>query len=139
MYTSELIYQGNLRANATHLQSGTVIETDAPIDNNGKGEKFSPTDLMATSLGCCALTVMAIEANRLGVNIDGTCVQVKKIMGVNPRRVVGIEVNMHVTHTGCSQTQQDKLIETGLNCPVSKSLHPDLVQDFKFNFTERAQ
>ena len=136
MYTSELIYQGNLRANATHLQSGTTIETDAPIDNNGKGERFSPTDLMATSLGSCALTVMGIEANRMGVNIDGSSVQVKKTMGINPRRVIKTEVNMKIVHKGCDSLQEAKLIETGLNCPVSKSLHPELVQDFQFQFTE---
>lgn len=136
MYTSELIYQGNLRANATHLQSGTTIETDAPIDNNGKGERFSPTDLMATSLGSCALTVMGIEANRMGVNIDGSSVQVKKTMGINPRRVIKIEIIMNITHNGCDALQEAKLIETGLNCPVSKSLHPELVQDFQFQFTE---
>ena len=121
MYTSELIYQGNLRANATHLQSGTTIETDAPIDNNGKGERFSPTDLMATSLGSCALTVMGIEANRMGVNIDGSSVQVKKTMGINPRRVIKIEVNMKIVHKGCDSLQEAKLIETGLNSLIYTS------------------
>ena len=87
MKTSKIVYKGNLRTESTHLQSGVTIITDAPIDNNGKGEAFSPTDLLATSLGCCMLTIMGIVAGRHNINIEGTSIEITKIMLADPRRV----------------------------------------------------
>ncbi|MCP4274444.1 MAG: OsmC family protein, partial [Gammaproteobacteria bacterium] len=90
MTTSQIEYQGSLRARATHLQSGNSIRTDAPVDNQGKGEDFSPTDLLATSLGACMITIMGIEANKMGINIDNTRISVTKHMSSDlPRRVSG--------------------------------------------------
>src|SRR6476646_2529762 len=93
--TSQIIYEGNLRTEATHLQSGTVIETDAPTDNQGKGERFSPTDLLATSLGNCMMTIMGIKARDMNVNLAGTTIDITKIMKSDPRRVGGINVAFH--------------------------------------------
>src|SRR5688572_7702669 len=90
--TSTVVYNGNLRTTCTHLKSGNHFETDAPTDNNGKGERFSPTDLMATSLGTCMLTVMGIKARAMGFDLDGIRVEVLKIMKQDPRRVGGIEI-----------------------------------------------
>ena len=92
METASIIYNGELRTTATHVRSGTVINTDAPVDNNGKGERFSPTDLVATALGSCMLTIMGIKARDKGWNIDGTKVSVEKIMGTDPRRITGINI-----------------------------------------------
>lgn len=134
MYTSEVIYQGELRCKATHLQSETVIFSDAPTDNHGKGECFSPTDLLATALGNCMLTIMGIEARKLKVNIDGTQILIKKHMGTLPRRVVKIDVNMKIPGQDLSENQKIVLIDAGINCPVAKSLHPDLVQEISVNY-----
>ncbi|MBC7383562.1 MAG: OsmC family protein [Bacteroidia bacterium] len=134
MYTSEVIYQGELRCKAKHLQSDTVIITDAPVDNYGKGEAFSPTDLLATALGTCMLTIMGIEANKLNVNIDGANLTIKKIMGTLPRRIVKIEITMVVPDAGISEINKELLRDAGINCPVAKSLHPDLIQQILINF-----
>ncbi len=134
MYTSEVIYQGELRCKSTHLQSETVIFSDAPTDNQGKGECFSPTDLVATALGNCMLTIMGIEARRLHVNIDGAKVSIKKHMGIMPRRIVKIEAIMVVPDNGLSDSQKESLTQAGINCPVAKSLHPDLVQDIQITY-----
>src|SRR5688572_28446667 len=92
MQTAAILYSGELRTSATHLRSGTVIETDAPVDNNGKGERFSPSDLIATALGSCMLTIIGIKATLKGWNIDGTKVSVEKIMGTEPRRISGVNI-----------------------------------------------
>ncbi|MBP7511650.1 MAG: OsmC family protein [Bacteroidia bacterium] len=134
MPTSEVIYEGELRCNATHIQSGTTIFTDAPLDNFGKGETFSPTDLLATSLGLCIITIMGIEANKRKVNIDGTKLTIQKIMGTLPRRVTKIEVEIIVPNRNLSDRDKQMIEEAGLNCPVAKSLHPDLIQEIKFNY-----
>ena len=94
MKTSEVIYKGELRTTAVHLKSGQQIITDAPTDNNGKGEAFSPTDLLATSLGCCMLTVMGIIAKRHNINMDETKVEILKVMGDNPRRISEIHIDI---------------------------------------------
>src|SRR5215472_14513152 len=93
--TSEIVYKGSLRTEAKHLQSNTIIETDAPTDNQGKGERFSPTDLMATSLGSCMLTIMGIKARDMNVSLDGTEVRIFKKMKAEPRRVGGIDVKFN--------------------------------------------
>lgn len=134
MATSEIIYKGELRTNATHLQSGKQIITDAPIDNHGKGEAFSPTDLLATSLGCCMLTVMGIVAKRHSINMNETKVEIVKIMADNPRRVSEIHVEMHFPKNNYTQKEKDLLEHTALTCPVAKSLHPDIKQKTRFHF-----
>jgi uncharacterized OsmC-like protein len=134
MATSEVIYKGELRCIAKHLQSETIIFTDAPTDNQGKGEAFSPTDLLATSLGVCMLTIMGIEANKHKINIEGANISITKHMGTEPRRVIKIEVEMNVPDRNLTERQKVVLTEAGLNCPVAKSLHPDLVQAVNINF-----
>ncbi|MGD9976922.1 MAG: OsmC family protein [Bacteroidales bacterium] len=134
--TSLIIYQGDLRTKATHVQSGVGIATDAPTDNQGKGEFFSPTDLLATSLGCCMVTIMGIAAKTHGFNIDGTTIEVQKIMGTNPRRVVEIVVDLHFPHSSYSAKER-KLIElSAKECPVAQSLHPALKQTVNFHYGE---
>jgi putative redox protein len=132
MATSSLIYTGELRTVATHLQSGVEIITDAPTDNQGKGEAFSPTDLLATSLGCCMLTIMGINARNNGMNIDGTKVEITKIMASNPRRVSEIGVVLTLPNKSYSEKERKMLEIAALNCPVAKSLHPDIKQDVQF-------
>ena len=128
-------YNGNLRTEATHLQSGEVILTDAPIDNNGKGENFSPTDLFATSLGSCMLTIMGIASDTHGFDITGSTVDIKKIMDPNPRRVRSLEININIKG---SLKEKDRriLIKAAKHCPVSKSINPSINELISFNFTE---
>ena len=125
--TATIVYEGNLRCNATHLQSGTGIETDAPTDNRGKGERFSPTDLVCTALGTCMITTMAMKATDLGIELNGTRVEVKKYMLSDPRRIGKVDVL--VTYpASLILEEKDRIIlqRTGDNCPVMKSLHPDV-------------
>lgn len=133
--TSEIIYKGELRTEARHLQSGTVIETDAPVDNQGKGERFSPTDLVATALGNCMLTIMGIKARDLQVDLTGTQVSITKIMVADPRRIGEIKVAFTFPAT-LEVTDKDRTIleRAALTCPVAKSLHPDIIQDVTFNW-----
>ena len=135
MQTASIIYNGELRTTATHLKSGTVIETDAPVDNNGKGERFSPTDLVASALGSCMLTIMGIKARESNWAIDGTKVSVLKIMGTEPRRITGITVvfDFPAGHN-LGEKERTILERAALNCPVAKSVHPELVQDVTFNW-----
>lgn len=133
--TSQIIYKGALRTEAKHLQSGTVIETDAPVDNQGKGERFSPTDLLATSLGNCMLTIMGIKARDMNVNLDGTIVDITKIMKAEPRRVGGIKVVFHFPESLQVDDKQKKILENAAHtCPVAKSIHPDIEQEVTFNW-----
>ena len=134
MHTSEVVYKGELRTNATHVKSGQQIITDAPIDNNGKGEAFSPTDLMATSLGACMITVMGIVAKRNNINMDGTKVEILKVMAENPRRVSEIYLDMFFPTNSYTQKEKDLLEHTALACPVAKSLHPDIKQKTRFHY-----
>ena len=117
-----------LRTTCTHLRSANSFETDAPIDNNGKGERFSPTDLMATSLATCMITVMGIKARAMGFDLDGIKIDVLKIMKADPRRVSGIELNFHWTDEWNALDEKTKTIlkNVGENCPVMKSIHPDI-------------
>ena len=133
--TSEIIHKGALRTEAKHLQSETVIETDAPTDNQGKGEKFSPTDLLATSLGSCMLTTMGIKARDIDVNLDGTQVSVTKIMKQDPRRVSEIKVDFNFPETLHADEKQKAILErTALTCPVAKSIHPDIEISVQFGW-----
>ncbi len=134
MKIANITYLGGLRTEARHLKSGKIILTDAPPDNNGKGESFSPTDLMATSLGSCMLTVMGIVAERHQLDIAGTEVEITKIMDANPRRVVEIIVEMTFPKKDFSDKDKQLLEQTALACPVAKSLHPDLVQTVRFHW-----
>jgi putative redox protein len=134
--TCEITYTGSLRTKMKHVQSGTVIETDAPTDNQGKGERFSPTDLMASSLGSCMITTMAIRAADMKLNFDGTRIEVLKIMSTDaPRRIVGIKAELFFT-PGFSATdeQKEQLVRIARNCPVEKSLHPDIKVDVNFHW-----
>lgn len=132
--TSTVIYKGNLRTELTHLQSGTTIENDAPTDNNGKGERFSPTDLLATSLGSCMITTMAIRAADMNLNFDDTTIEITKIMSSDaPRRIVEIIATLKFTSNfNASVEQKEQLIKIARSCPVEKSLHPDIKLDVKF-------
>jgi len=134
MTTVKMYYQGLLRTEATHINSGKVIVTDAPLDNHGKGESFSPTDLLATSLGTCMLTLIGLAGVTHGFSIDGTRVAVTKTMAANPRRVKEIEVVMEFPEINYSD-QIKKIIETAARtCPVALSLHPDIKQEVILKF-----
>jgi putative redox protein len=126
--TSTVVYNGDLRTTCTHLKSGSAFETDAPTDNNGKGERFSPTDLMATSLATCMVTVMGIKARTMGFDLNDISVDVLKVMKADPRRVGGIELTFHIPEALASIDEKTKSImrHTGDTCPVAKSIHPDI-------------
>ncbi len=126
--TSSVVYNGELRTTCTHLRSGNSFETDAPPDNNGRGERFSPTDLMATSLATCMLTVMGIKARTKGFDLDGVRVDVLKIMKQDPRRIGGIELTYHIPENLAILDEKTKTIlrNTGNTCPVQLSIHPDI-------------
>ena len=129
--TSTVTYLGNLRTESVHIPSNEKIVTDAPIDNNGKGEAFSPTDLVASSLSSCILTVIGIVSKQIKYDLTNTTSSVKKIMGDNPRRIVEIEVKIEFSQSADSKKRA--IIEkTALNCPVAKSLHPDIKQNISF-------
>lgn len=133
METAKTIYLGNLRTEATHVRSGQKIVTDAPVDNHGKGEFFSPTDLLATALASCMLTIMGIAARTHGFDIDGTEVKITKVMGVNPRRVVEVIVELNFPRN--YSVKEKRIIElSAKECPVANSLHPDLKQTVVFNY-----
>ena len=128
--TSTVVYNGELRTTCTHLRSVNSFETDAPVDNNGKGERFSPTDLMATSLATCMITVMSIKARTMGFDLTGIKIDVLKIMKADPRRVSGIELTFHIPDSLLNTDEKTRTIlkNTGLTCPVALSLHPDIDQ-----------
>ena len=135
--TSQIIYQGNLRTVATHVQSGTVIETDAPTDNQGKGERFSPTDLVATALGNCMLTIMGIKARDMQLNLEGTKIDITKNMVANPRRIGEIKVIIKFPESLQTDEKQRMIIErAAMTCPVFESLHPDLKKDVEFEWSK---
>lgn len=126
--TSTVVYEGGLRTTCTHLRSGSHFETDAPVDNNGKGERFSPTDLMATSLATCMITVMGIKARTMGFDLDGVKVEVEKIMKPDPRRVGSINLFFHFPENLKDKDEKTKQVlkHTGNTCPVQQSIHPDI-------------
>ena len=131
--TATIHYEGNLRCNAQHLQSGTKIETDAPTDNRGKGERFSPTDLVCTALATCMATTMAIKATEMNIELNGLIVDVKKNMESNPRRISKIDVKVFFPPS-LVLDEKDRIIlqRTGDSCPVVKSLHPELVLNIEY-------
>ena len=134
--TSQIKYEGNLRTVATHLQSESVIETDAPTDNQGKGERFSPTDLVATALGSCMLTIMGINARDMNIDLEGTKIDITKVMVANPRRIGEIKVEINFPESLKPDEKQKTIIErAAITCPVFESLHPDLKKDVEFRWS----
>lgn len=132
--TSTVLYKGGLRTECTHLRSGNSFITDAPIDNNGKGEAFSPTDTVATALASCMITVMGIKANQMEVNIDGSKAAITKIMASDPRRISEIILKMELP-AAIDEKSRKILEHTGRTCPVLQSIHPDIVKDITFSWS----
>jgi putative redox protein len=133
--TSKIIYNGKLRTTATHLHSGTTIETDAPLDNQGLAERFSPTDLVATALGSCMITIMGIKARDMNVALEGMEVTIEKIMAAEPRRIGGINVVFTVPGTCTTSDKERTILENAAHaCPVIKSIHPDIKVNVIFNW-----
>ena len=133
--TSTIYYQGGLRTEATHQASATKLLTDAPVDNHGKGAAFSPTDLVATALGSCMLTIMGIKAEALGVNLKDTKVTVIKEMAANPRRIATLKIDLYLPLSLATKTKQ-QLERAALSCPVAQSLHPELKQEVRFHWPD---
>ncbi len=129
--TSKVTYNGKLRTTATHLKSGNTIITDAPTDNHGKGETFSPTDLVATALASCMLTVMGIKADSLGVDTDGASAEITKVMASDPRRIAEIKVRIKMP-AALSDKHRKILEHTARTCPVTNSLSEKTVQETEF-------
>ena len=134
--TSHVVYEGDLRTTCTHLRSSSSFETDAPTDNHGKGERFSPTDLMATSLATCMLTVMGIKANTMNIDLTGIKVNVEKIMKTEPRRVGGINLTFDIPENlkGIEEKSKDILRHVAHTCPVAHSIHPDIKVHVEWNW-----
>lgn len=135
MTTIKTTYLGDLRTKATHIQSGTEILTDAPVDNQGKGEAFSPTDLVAASLGSCMMTIMGIVANRENLDLRGMSMDITKIMtSTPPRAIAKIEIKFDFYSIKLDENQRIKLKNAALTCPVSLSLDGDIIQDIDFGW-----
>ena len=134
MATVTAKYLGNLRPAGTHVASGTKLITDAPVDNQGKGESFSPTDLCATALAACAMTIIGIYAQTRGVDVTGTTIEVTKTMSANPRRIAKIEVIFNMPDRDYSDKEKTMIQRSAMTCPVHLSLHPDVEQVFTFNW-----
>lgn len=131
--TATVTYVGDLRTEGKHLQSGAQIVTDAPTDNHGKGEAFSPTDLVATALGSCMLTIMGIKADDMGVNLKGATAKVVKIMSANPRRIAEVVVTISLPADLDDKTR--KILQAAAHtCPVAQSLHPETRQTVSFEY-----
>ncbi len=131
--TSRITYLGDLRTSCEHLQSGTTILTDAPTDNHGKGEAFSPTDLVATSLGSCMVSIMAIKSKDLEVDLINSTIEVTKIMQAEPRKISKIVVVLNMA-TQVDEKTKTILERVAMNCPVLLSLHPNIEKDITFNW-----
>jgi uncharacterized OsmC-like protein len=130
--TSKVLYLGDLRTECTHIQSGTKIITDAPLDNQGKGEAFSPTDLLATSLASCMMTIIGIYCKNHEINFDSCTAEIEKIMGVNPRKVEKIIVHMDFTGNNWDSSTLEKVIIAGKTCPVAKTIEDSVQIEFNF-------
>ncbi|HTB25011.1 MAG TPA: OsmC family protein [Puia sp.] len=133
--TSTVIYEGELRTVAQHTASGTRIETDAPVDNHGKGEKFSPSDLVATALGSCMLTIMGMKARDLEIDLKGTRIEIQKFMKADPRRISGISLTFHLPNNlHLSEKNKTILQRAADTCPVFYSIHPDIDVQVNYNW-----
>jgi uncharacterized OsmC-like protein len=133
MATSNITYVGDLRTVCIHLQSGTQIITDAPTDNHGKGEAFSPTDLVATALGSCMVSIMGIKSKDLNVDLKDSTVSITKIMQSEPRKIAKIKVILNMS-IETSEKNKTILERAAMTCPVLLSLHPDIEKDVVFNW-----
>ena len=133
MTTSTSKYSGELRTHSVHTQSGETYITDAPTDNEGKGEAFSPTDIVATSLANCMMTIMGIVSKRKGLIIEGTEAKINKFMGTDPRRITEIKIDFYFP-VNFSEDERKLLEKSALNCPVAKSLSSDLKQNIEFHY-----
>ena len=133
MTTSTSKYSGELRTHSVHTQSGETYITDAPTDNEGKGEAFSPTDIVATSLANCMMTIMGIVSKRKGMAIEGTEAKIDKFMGTDPRRITEIKIDFYFP-LNFSEDERKLLEKSALNCPVAKSLSSDLKQNIQFHY-----
>lgn len=133
--TSSIVYKGELRTEATHLHSLSVIETDAPLDNQGKAERFSPTDIVATALGSCMMTIMGIKARDMQIDLAGMTIDIQKHMKSEPRRIGGIDVSFTFpAGLQLDEKQRTILQNAALTCPVAKSLDPAIEQNVVFNW-----
>lgn len=133
--TSSIVYEGSLRTVATHLRSGNEIETDAPVDNQGKGERFSPSDLVATALGSCMLTIMGMRARDMDVDLTNVKIDVDKIMKQDPRRIGGVNLTFHFPDGFSANEKQRTILEKAAHtCPVIHSIHPDIEVNVQFNW-----
>ena len=134
MEISTVEYEGDLRTTAEHLQSGNSIISDAPVDNQGKGEAFSPSDMLSTSLASCMLTIMGIKARDMNLKIEGSKARVTKIMASDPRRVSEVAIAIQMPKRGFSERDKKILEKAALSCPVMLSLHPDIKKDISFEW-----
>lgn len=134
MATSKVTYLGDLRTSCEHLASGTTIFTDAPIDNNGKGEAFSPTDLVTTSYASCMITIMGIYCNNHGLILKKADATITKIMGESPRRIQKIVIEMDLSGNDWDEHQTQKVIAAGKACPVAKTLGDNVEVEFSFSY-----
>lgn len=133
--TAEIIYKGSLHCQATHVKSQTIIETDAPIDNKGKGAKFSPSDLLAAALGSCIITTIGIKTDTWEKSLDGTRLEVTKVMSLAPRRVAELTVEVYLPDGSKFDEKERQILENiAKTCPVAASLHPDLQQKISFHW-----
>lgn len=130
---AKVLYKDGLRTQAKHIKSGNTITTDAPTDNNGKGEAFSPTDLVASALASCMLTIMGIKSAQLNISLEGTTAEVEKIMNSNPRRIAQITIHIKAP-LALDKRVQIMLEKAALNCPVAKSLSEDLISKTRFSW-----
>lgn len=134
MTTSTVEYLGGLRTSCTHTQSQTKIITDAPIDNNGKGEAFSPTDLIATAYASCMITIMGIFAENHSINFTNAKAEVQKIMEASPRRIGKIVIKMDLTGNNWDNATAEKVIRAGKACPVAKTLGDNIEVEFEYSY-----
>lgn len=133
MATSKVTYLGELRTSSIHINSGSEIISDAPVDNNGKGEAFSPTDTVANALASCMFTVMGIKAREIDVDFSGSTAEVTKVMAAEPRRISEIHITFNMNLEADEKTKTI-LERTGMTCPVHYSLHPDIKKEIVFNW-----
>ncbi|MNK28052.1 OsmC-like protein [compost metagenome] len=133
MATATVKYLGGLRTECTHLQSGTVIHTDAPTDNHGKGEKFSPTDLVATAYASCMVSLIGIYCNEHGHSYENGSATVTKVMAANPRRIGKLVIEMDLSGNGWDEATIEKVKRVALTCPVAKSVSEDIELEITFN------
>ena len=134
MATSKVEYLGGLRTKATHLKSGSEIVTDAPVDNNGKGEAFSPTDLMATAYASCLLTIIGIFCANHDLTFEHGDAEITKVMGMEPRRISKLEINLDLSKNSWDENTQERVRRAGEGCPVAKSVDPEMEIVLKYQF-----